>query len=185
MANTTDHAHYSPAAGAYAQALLELADGQAEAVGAELAGLGQIIGASGALKIYLEDPAVGEMERAEFLKRVFGGKISPLVMNTLQVMNRKGRSALVGEVIEAYDSLLKQKQGRVDVNVTVAHKLDAKQLEEVGRRVSEALGKHAVVKQTVDESIIGGLVLRVQDRLIDASVKSQLQALGRRLAARA
>jgi F-type H+-transporting ATPase subunit delta len=180
----TENAHYSPAAASYAQALLELAEAknQIEPVGQELAGLAQVVRGNRAFRLFLADPAIGETERADFLKRVLGANVSPLVMHTLLVMNRKGRSALLGEVIEAYAALMNEKLGRVEVNVTVAKALDEKQLSEVGRRVGEALGKQAIVKQSVDESIIGGLVLRVRDRLIDASVKSQLRTIRRKLA---
>jgi F-type H+-transporting ATPase subunit delta len=67
------------------------------------------------------------------------------------------------------------------VDVTVAQRLSPDELENVRRRVSQALGKDAVVHQYVDESIIGGLVLRVQDQLIDASVRYQLDAMKQRL----
>jgi F-type H+-transporting ATPase subunit delta len=180
----TDTGHYSPAAASYAQAVLELAEAKnrIEAVGQELAGLGEVVRGNRAFQLFLSDPAIGEAERADFLRRVFGASVSPLVMHTLLVMNSKGRSALLGEVIQAYAALLNEKLGRVDVNVTVAKALDEKQLAEVGRRVGEALGKQAIVKQSVDEAIIGGLVLRVRDRLIDASVRSQLRTIRRKLA---
>jgi F-type H+-transporting ATPase subunit delta len=71
--------------------------------------------------------------------------------------------------------------GKIEVDVTVAQRLSDAQLEEVRRKVSTALKKDAVVHQYVDEKIIGGLVLRVGDRLIDGSVKAQLDAMRRQL----
>jgi F-type H+-transporting ATPase subunit delta len=67
--------------------------------------------------------------------------------------------------------------------VTVASKLSADQLEEVRKKVGAALKKEAVVHQYVDDSIIGGLIVRVQDKLIDASVKTQLAAMRQQLLA--
>ena len=61
--------------------------------------------------------------------------------------------------------------------MTVAQRLTAEQLEQVRQQVSQALKKDAVVHQYVDESIIGGLVLRVGDKLIDASVRNQLETM--------
>jgi F-type H+-transporting ATPase subunit delta len=84
-------------------------------------------------------------------------------------------------MIEAFNDLLEEQLGNVEVDVTVAQRLDAGQLEQVRQRVSQALGRAAVVHQYVDESIIGGLVLRVQDKLIDASVRFQLDQMRRRL----
>jgi len=69
----------------------------------------------------------------------------------------------------------------VEVDVTVAQRLSDEQLATVRERVSTAIGRNAVVHQYVDESIIGGLVLRVQDKLIDASVKHQLETIRRQM----
>jgi F-type H+-transporting ATPase subunit delta len=71
--------------------------------------------------------------------------------------------------------------GKIEVDVTVAHRLDAGTLEDVRKRVSSALKKDAIVHQYVDESIIGGLVLKVEDKLIDGSVRAQLDRMKRKL----
>jgi F-type H+-transporting ATPase subunit delta len=99
------------------------------------------------------------------------------------VLNQKNRLGSLKELADAYDALLRQQQGKIEVDVTVAHKLTSEQLEEVRKQVSAALKKEAIVHQYVDDSIIGGLVLRVQDKLIDASVKSQLAAMKHQLLA--
>ncbi|MDB5304896.1 MAG: synthase subunit delta, partial [Phycisphaerales bacterium] len=71
--------------------------------------------------------------------------------------------------------------GNVEVDVTSAQKLTPDQLEKVRQRVSEALGKNARIRESVDDSILGGLVVQVGDRLIDASVASQLRAMKHQL----
>src|SRR5918998_669583 len=81
----------------------------------------------------------------------------------LGLVNSKGRLGLLREIIEVYDDLLEEQLGNVEVDVTVAQRLSDEQLEQVRQRVSKAIGRNAVVHQYVDESIIGGLVLRVQD----------------------
>ncbi len=67
------------------------------------------------------------------------------------------------------------------MDVTVAQALSNKELEAVAQKVSDRLRREAIVHQYVDESIIGGLVLRVQDQLIDGSVRAQLTAMRRKL----
>jgi F-type H+-transporting ATPase subunit delta len=93
------------------------------------------------------------------------------------VLNLKRRLKEIPAIAAAYDDLLDEKLGKIEVDVTVAQKLSPDQLEQVRQRVSQALKKEAVMHQYVDESIIGGLLLRVQDKLIDASVRSQLHSL--------
>ncbi len=105
------------------------------------------------------------------------------MFNFLGVVNNKGRTRLLGSIAQAYNDLLDEQKGNVEVDVTVAQRLTGDQLEQVRQRVGAALGRNAVVHQYVDENIIGGLVLRVEDRLIDASVRYQLEALRERLLA--
>ena len=173
----------SPLAVAYARSLLELAEErkQMEQADDELRGLRDVIEANPTFRAFLRDPGVGEQERADTLKRVFGGKLSPLVMNFLGVVNAHGRMGKIEEIARAYDELLDERLGKIEVDVTVAQRLGPDQLEQVRRSVSAALKKDAVVHQYVDESMIGGIVLRVQDRLIDASVRAQLEGMRRRM----
>jgi F-type H+-transporting ATPase subunit delta len=173
----------SPLAVAYARSLLELAEerNQMQQMDDELRALRDVIEANPTFRAFLRDPGVGEQERADTLKRVFGGKLSPLVMNFLGVVNAHGRMGKIEEIARAYDELLDERLGKIEVDVTVAQRLGPDQLEQVRRSVSAALKKDAVVHQYVDESMIGGIVLRVQDRLIDASVRAQLEGMRRRM----
>lgn len=175
--------HKSPFAVSYAASLLELANEQkqAEPIGTEIAAIKQIVIDNKSFHQYLSDPAISSTERGAAIKRIFGGKVSPLVSNFLGVLNEKGRLGSITEIADSYDQLLADQLGKIEVDVTVASKLSGEQLEEVRKKVSTALKKDAVVHQSVDESIIGGLVLRVQDKLIDASVKTQLKAMREQL----
>jgi F-type H+-transporting ATPase subunit delta len=67
------------------------------------------------------------------------------------------------------------------VDVIVAHRLTPEQMEVARQRITQALKRDAVVHQYVDESLIGGVVLKVGDRVIDGSVKGQLEAMRKRL----
>ncbi len=180
MAKTT---HNSPLALAYAQALLDLAQeqNQAEPIGGELAQIREIVEQNKTFALFLADPAIGDIEHGEMLKRIFEGKINPLLMKFLGIVAQKGRLKSLVQISQAYDDLLDELLGKIEVDVTVAQRLTDAQLEEVRQKVSTALKKNAVVYQYVDERIIGGLVLRVQDRLIDGSVKAQLDIMRRQL----
>jgi F-type H+-transporting ATPase subunit delta len=175
--------HHSPTVLAYATSLLNLADQQniVQPTGEELKQLGDVLEQNPTFVLYLADPCISQDARGKVLKDVFSGQVSPLLWNFLGVLNLKNRLSLLKQIITAYDDLLDDKFGKVEVDVTTAHKLSPEDLEMVKQRVSAALKKDAVIHQYVDESIIGGMLLRVQDQLIDASVKSQLQAIKQKL----
>jgi F-type H+-transporting ATPase subunit delta len=173
----------SSIASAYASALLDLANEkkQAEPIAEELAALRQIITENRTFGLFLSDPGISGAERGAVMSRILGGKLSPLLQNFLGVLNSKDRLSALPAIADAYDDLLAEQLGKIEVDVTVAKELSAEQLEEVKKKVSSALKKDAVVHQHVDDSIIGGMILRVQDKLIDASVKTQLAAMKEQL----
>jgi F-type H+-transporting ATPase subunit delta len=177
--------HQSPLAVAYAQAMLDLANESknAESIGQELRALRQIVESDVKFGQVLADPAIGGEERGQLLHRVFDGRVSALIQKFLGLLNEKGRLNILSEIAAAFADLLDQQQGNIEVDVTVAHKLGDDQLESVRKAVSDALKRKAVVKQDIDESIIGGIVLRVQDQLIDGSVRAQLAAMRQKLLA--
>jgi len=169
----------------YARAILDLANEkkQAEPIGQEMAELANIIESNKSLGSFLGDPGISTGDRSELLNKVFRGRVSTLVFNVMGVLNSKGRLGLLHSVTQAYQELLDDQLGKIEVDVIVAQRLDAGALEQVRKRISQALKKDAVVHQYVDEKIIGGIVVRVDDQLIDASVKSQLEAMKRQLLA--
>jgi len=175
--------HQSPLAVAYAQALLDLANEakNAEEIGQELRDLRQIIDTNDQFAQVLADPAISNEERGRLIHTVFDGRASHLILNFLGLVNEKGRLSILPAIAGAYDDLLDKQRGNIEVDVTVAHKLNDEQLESVRRTVSEALKRNAVVHQYLDESIIGGVLLRVQDQLIDGSVRAQLTAMRQKL----
>lgn len=175
--------HYSPVAASYAEALLQLADDdqRAQPVGQELNAVHEIISNNPNFGLFLTDPAITHERRGQMIDRVFQGNLSKLMQNFLGILNEKGRIGLLAEIVAAYHDLINRQLNRIEVTVTVAGKLGDEHLEQVRKRIGEALKKDVTIHERVDESILGGLMLNIQDRLIDASVKSQLQLMRQQL----
>ncbi len=169
----------------YAQALLELADARqiTPAVGDDLASIAQLIGEDATFGKYLADPTVGVAEREGVIERTFGGRVDGLLLSFLKLLNSRNRLGELPGVARAFKTLLDARSGNANVQVTVSQSLPPDELEAVRQQISSKIGKNAVVTQTVDESIIGGLILRIGDSLIDGSVKTQLETLKRRMIA--
>lgn len=181
MASTT----HSPAATAYAKSLLDLANAENAAweVAGELAELRGVLDADPSLDEFFANPSVSPAAREPLLAKAFEGRVRHLVWNFIRLVNQKGRLGLLRQMQEAYAALIDEQFGKIEVEVTTAQPLDEASLEEVRRAVGESLKRDATVKSTVDESIIGGLVVRVKDKLIDASVRAQLAAMKQQMLA--
>ncbi len=174
-------------AGVYARALVGLADeaGEADAVEQELAAAAELLAGRPELAGFLSSPLVDEEARAGVLHRALRGRLSDLVVDALQVMNRKGRLGLVAALAEAYRRVNETRRGEVDVHVTSAVELS----DALRRRIAEVAGRfaggRARLVERVDPELIGGLVLQVGDRKVDASLSRQIHEVRDRLHQRA
>lgn len=175
--------HHSTLALTYARSLLELADdgGEIEPVANDMGALRQVLGENPGFVAFLRDPGISREERQSVLDKTLSGKATQLVERFLTLMNERNRLGMLGEMVDAFETLLDEKLGKIELDVTVAQKLSDAELEHVRKRVSQALKKDAVVHQYVDEGIIGGMILQVGDKIIDASVRRQLAAMKERM----
>ena len=171
----------------YAEAMLELANERkaTEPLGQELQQLQQIVESDPAFAAFLRNPTIGENRRAKVLQAIFAGRASELATNLLGVLNARNRLGLLTAIVEAYMDLLNKQLGRIDVDVTLAQAADPATLDQIRQRINKVFHKNAVVHPIEDDSIIGGLVIRIEDKLIDASVKSQLDGIRTRMMAAA
>lgn len=164
----------------YAASLFELAeeDGglpNCETVGLELGQVAAAAAAEPTFQEFLRSPVVSVDDKEKTLRRIFGdGAVSDLMLRFMLVLNKKSRLDQIVGMDEAYTELLWERTGRIEVEVYSAKPLDEAMAEVVRRRVGETLGKEAVLRNTVDADLIGGLKLRVGDRMIDASVMTRL-----------
>lgn len=170
----------------YAVAALELAEeaGRAEEVGQELAALAADLEADAETAAFFASPLVDEEQRRAALERL-RGTLSDLTVDTLQVMNGKGRLALVPALAAAYREELDRLRGRVDVTVSSARPLGDELRERLLAVVRERTGNEPRLEERVDSALLGGLVMRIGDRKIDASVAHQLRRIDEKLLGRA
>ncbi len=130
-----------------------------------------------ALERFLSSPLVETGERKQMLDRLFEGSMSEILLDTLQVMNQKGRSGLVRALSEAYREEFENRTGRVTVSVRTAVALTENLRQQLLEAISRFTGREASLLETVDGSLIGGMILLVGDRKIDSSVAKDLRQL--------
>lgn len=166
----------------YAESLFELAEAaggisKAQEVGAEFSAVAEAIRADRAMKEFLRTPVIGASAREESLKRAFTGKVSDLLLRFILIVNRKGRSGQLCSIEMAFDRMLQDRLGKVEVDVWTAGTLGPDALRAIQKRVSDAIGKDAVLHTYVEPAMIGGIKLRIGDSLIDGSIASKLRTL--------
>ena len=130
---------------------------------------------------FLASPAVGMSAKDALLSQHLVG-MSKEGMNLVRLLLRKGRFALAPQIADHYRRLVNEYRGIKAAEVTSATPLSPAELKAIARRLSAMTDRKVTVETRVDPSIIGGIVVRIGDQLIDASVKGRLEALKRRLA---
>ena len=108
-------------------------------------------------------------------------QVSPLVLNLAKLLIRKGRSADASAVAEAFERMADEHEGIAHAQVTTAVALSPEQLQAISARLTTSLGKNVQATGVVDPSILGGVIVKVGDRLVDGSIKTRLKRLRREL----
>ena len=164
-------------AGVYATALFELAQ-QAEVVSqvrAELEELVRLEEAEPEFAAFLKSWVIEEDRRAASLEKMFRGRLSDLVLNTLLVMNRHGRCGLLQVLCRQF--ILQQEEAS---NQVEAWAVSAVELDQAQRKAVEAVAaglteKEPLVEFVVDPAVLGGLVLQIGDWRYDNSLRTRLK----------
>jgi F-type H+-transporting ATPase subunit delta len=107
--------------------------------------------------------------------------VDPLVLNLARLLVHRGRTSLASQIAEAFQELADAERGIAHAVVTTAVPLSEDEKTAVAARLGEITGREVAVETEVDEGIIGGLVARIGDKLIDGSTRSQLASLRQRL----
>lgn len=167
----------------YAEALLALATkaGDIEGWGRTLDAIADAIGRDVRLRRFLESPKVDATKKNEILARAFADKLPAVFVKYLQAVVRRRRQMVIPAIAIEYRLLVDQVVGRVHANVTIAREADDAERAMIAQRLSIVLGKDVVPHMTVDPDIIGGVVVKVGDRVMDGSVRRRLANLRQRM----
>jgi len=175
---------YDAVAGVYARSLYELANeaGKLDKVGDvydELHAIVEMTRADKNLKEFFASPIVGIGRRRDALKTIFEGRISDMLLRFMLVANEKGRLGHLDQIAGAYDALVQEAHGRIEVDVMTAsdEKVGQDLIEAVKKRVQDVLGKEPVLHHYSDPAMIGGIKLRIGDQLVDGSVATRLRRM--------
>ena len=129
----------------------------------------------------LESPRVSKTAKSQILEKALKGEAPREFVRFLQAVVRRGRQGLLGEIAQAYQVLLDEKLDRVHAGVTLASEADARTQQQVVERLTKALGREVRAYFRFDPRILGGVVVRVGDRIFDGSVRRRLTAVQRRM----
>jgi F-type H+-transporting ATPase subunit delta len=167
-------------AGRYAAALFELADdeGALDAVAGDLGSFRSLLDESEDLRRLIRSPALSREDQGRAITTLAErAGFQQLTARFLGLLAHKRRLFALPEIIASYQAMLAHHKGEVGAELVSAVPLTDDQARAVQEQLSASLGQTVTLARTVDPALLGGLVVRVGSRMIDASLRTKLQRL--------
>jgi F-type H+-transporting ATPase subunit delta len=176
-------ADFTTAARPYAKAVYDLAseNNTLDSWGDALTNLANVINEPQMSEV-LSDPELGKQQKGELVIQVMGDNLNQQQQNLVKLMAENGRLILMSDVLQQFEVARAKAENKIEAEVVSAFELSAEQTDELINTLKNKLGCDVTLTTTIDESLIGGVVIKAGDTIIDASMKSQLDSLALSLA---
>jgi ATP synthase F1 delta subunit len=167
----------------YARSLFEVAreQGKLDQVHEQLGQFVDALNQHRELAIFFFSPYFSVKEKEEALGRVLVDA-EPILLNFLSLLIEKHRMPVIFRIRDAFEQMWEQENRMLPVEITSAIELDADTLEQLSQEISERTGRKVKLATRVDPEILGGLVVRVGNSILDASIRNRLEQLRRHVA---
>jgi F-type H+-transporting ATPase subunit delta len=167
----------------YAEALFEVAQdkGKLDEIHDQLGEVADAIAENRDLQVFLFSPYFSSAEKRDGIGKAISGGEEELA-NFLELLAEKHRMPGIFRIRRRFDDMWAKDKRRLEVRLTSAVELPSKVVKEVGKEIEEQTGQSIELESDVDENILGGLVLRVGNMVLDASVRNKLERLRKEVA---
>ena len=170
-------------AAVYARSLFEVAQeqGSLDDVRDQLGEFSDALSATRDLQVFFFSPYFSTAEKKEGLGKAVGGA-DPALMNFLELLIEKHRMPAVFRIRKRFDALWEQENRVLPVSVTSAIQLSPEVVSSIGDRIGEQTGRKVELTSEVDPGILGGIVVRVGNSILDSSIRNRLENLRKQVA---
>jgi F-type H+-transporting ATPase subunit delta len=170
----------------YAETLLSLAKkaNDPDGWGVTMLGMADAFNTDPSLRNFLGSPKVSPAQKSEVLSRALGDKVPMPFLRFLQILVTKRRQMLIPSISAEYQNLLDREHGRVHATVTVARETSEEERKKIAAQLTKALGREVVAHLALDPRILGGVIVRYGDTVMDGSVRKRLATLKSRMVAK-
>jgi len=163
----------------YAEAIFSIAQEvqSVDSFESALKEVASLLEASSDLAEYMYHPLIPSRAKKETAEQLFAGKLSPMILDFIKLVIDKRRERYLVAISEEYISLADEARNIIKAELTTAMPLSDAEVEEITSKLSVSIGKNIRLQVKVDPSLLGGIKIRVGDRVIDASVAKKLAML--------
>jgi len=137
------------------------------------------------LVLFLKSPIIKTEDKQEVLARIFNDHVSGETTSLLQLLSEKNREELLGDICTGFIDLYNQHYGIIQVDITTAYQLSSAQRDDLHEALESSTGKKVEMDVTIDTDIMGGVIVRIDDTVLDGSVKYKIRKLKNQFAVNA
>ena len=168
----------------YAKSLIDLAQehNNLDEVKTDMDSVVSVIKTSTELQAVLNNPIIKTDKKVAVLNALFADKVKPEIIGFFNIMAKKGRAELIYATAQEFIREYNEVKGIVKAEVISAAKLSDSNIEELKKAIGEQINAQVVLTNKVDESLIGGFIVKVGDRQLDESIQGKLNKLERHFA---
>lgn len=173
----------SPVVLAYAQSLFNVAkkQGVVRQVTEESKALRTILKESPTFREFLDGPQITREQKRKVVAEVLAPKLNPITLNLFNVVIQRDRAGLVGEILEEFQNVAERAEGIYPAQVSTARELGFQEKLRLKAALEKYAQCHLRINYSIEPHILGGVVFKFQDSLVDGSVRHKLDQLGRKL----
>lgn len=167
----------------YAEALFLVAKAEEklDQVEEELTHLLTSLESNAELKEFLSDPQISSDGKKSALSKIFGEKVSPIILHWVNLVIDQGRQRRLPLMIETFFSLAQEAREKVTAEVITSVPLSEDLLLRLEKELSKATKKKVFLKPWVDESILGGVIVKLENKVFDGSIRHRLEEIKREM----
>ncbi len=169
----------STAARRYANAFLEtvIEEGKLETAKDDMLTISSTLKSSKELRLFLNNRIINSAQKKAALESIFAKEVDKLTFNLIKLLLKKKREGLLMEITQNFQTLYNRHHGIIIASIYTASELSDKQSKALVKQLEKSTGKTIEINAHVDKDMIGGMMVRIDDTVIDGSVKFKLNQL--------
>ena len=161
----------------YASSLIEVGQENKvlEQIDEEVKFINEIFSDDRELRLFINSPGFAKESKKEFLDKIFSGKLSDYTLNFLKLLIENDRQSEINEIYIALSGLIDEINNRKKVTLITRESLDKNTLKKIQDNLKDKLKKDIIIIEEIDESILGGIIIKIDDLVIDGSLAKDLK----------
>jgi F-type H+-transporting ATPase subunit delta len=167
----------------YAGALMisAKAEGVLAEVAESYAAVMEVVAGNRQLTTFMDSPQVATQEKKDLIKAVFAGKIEPVLLNFFYLLIDKNRIENFRDIGEEFAAMVEDEMGVIRARVVTAVALADDLADSLRAKLAQATGKKVILEKKVDPAVIGGVCVTLKDKILDGTVRTNLDLLRKKL----